>query len=84
LGVNFRPVLYNFQDEQPNKAAVLSEENEMVSVNLSIRCDDEVVLRIRLIEPNQICFVGHRNRGTFNFEGLQTDPPVVRCGSGSG
>jgi hypothetical protein len=58
-GVNFRPALYNFQDEQRSKSAVCSEENEVFSVNLSIRGDDEVVVWVRLIEPNQICFVGH-------------------------
>jgi hypothetical protein len=40
-GVKFRPPFYNFEEEQRGKAAVWSEENEMLSVNLSIRSDDE-------------------------------------------
>jgi hypothetical protein len=40
--VTFRPPFYNFQEEQRGKAAVWSDENEMLSVNLSIRGDDEV------------------------------------------
>jgi hypothetical protein len=58
-GVNFRPALYNLQDEQRSKSAISFEENEVFAVNLSIRGDDEAVVWVRLIEPNQICFVGH-------------------------
>jgi hypothetical protein len=41
-GVTFRPAFHNFQEEQRGKVAVCSEENEVLSVHLSIRGDDEV------------------------------------------
>jgi hypothetical protein len=41
-GDTFRPAFYNFEEEQGSKAAVSSEENEVLSVHLRICGDDEV------------------------------------------
>jgi hypothetical protein len=45
-GVNFGPTFYDLQDEQRGKAAVWSQKNEMLPMNLNPRGNHEMGIQV--------------------------------------
>jgi hypothetical protein len=65
----FRPTFYNFQNKQGGKCAISSEENNMFTMDLSPRGNNDVDAYVRSFEPNQVQLVVRHRVMAFTIKG---------------